>query len=96
MEFLLSRRGAGSRAAILAGDNRLVTDHGRFRRRLGDAALQGAFTSNQARLEGCGWTIEWFLFPRAANATVDRLAKAVRAGTRPASHAWCGGAPAEH
>ena len=70
---LLSRSGAGRRIGIQAGDNRPVTDHGRFRRRLGDPALQSVLNGTQARLESCGWTLEWFLLTRAANAAADRL-----------------------
>ncbi len=55
---------------------------------------QGELNSHRARLESDGWSLEWYLFPRAANAAADRLANAVREGTRPASHAWCGGAAA--
>ncbi len=90
MELILGQCNPGSRSAILAGDNRPITDHGR---KLGDAALQGELDSHRARFESTGWTLEWPLLSRAANAAADRLANAAREGTRPASHARRGGAP---
>ncbi len=88
LEFLLDMASPGGRAAIFAGDSRLVTDHVRFKGRLGDARLQRALGGHIAAAELQSWTIRWFLLPRSTNDVSDRLARAERAAEAPVTHAW--------
>jgi hypothetical protein len=71
-----------------AGDNRLVTDQGRFRRRLREEGVQYGLDGHIADTESLGWTLQWVLLPRRANDAADRLARAGRLAEATVTHDW--------
>ncbi len=67
------------RVATLAGDNRLVTDYGRFRRHVLAEGLQHALDGHIAAAEQQGWIFRWVLLTHRTNGAANRLAQAARA-----------------
>ena len=88
LSLLQAAGGLGSRAATLAGDNRIIVDHGRFRSRVRGPGIQSFLDEHSSAVEVSGWTLHWALLPRRANQTVDRLARAARFPGAATSHAW--------
>ncbi len=74
--------------ATLAGDNRLIVDHGRFRSRVRAPGIQGFLDAHTGAAEARGWTLRWALHPRRANQEADRLARAARLPGAATSHVW--------
>ena len=88
LALLQAAVGHNGRAVTLAGDNRLIVDHGRHRSRVRRPGVQGFFDEHIVEAERRGWTLRWALLPRLANHTADRLAHAARLPGASPSHAW--------
>jgi ribonuclease HI len=88
LALLQATDGRYGRAATIAGDNRLIIDHGRFRSRVRAPGIQSFVDAQTSAAEARGWTLRWALLPRQANQEADRLARAARLPGAAASHEW--------